>query len=329
LFIGGRVVPGKYPHAPISYLLQNNNGKFTNIVAINAPDLEKIGMVTDAIWVDINNDKKQDLIVAGEWMGVEVFINENNKLIKKSDEYKTLSESVGWWNKIIVEDIDNDGDQDIIAGNLGLNYKFHASKEEPFHIYTKDFDFNGSQDIVLAKKYEGREVPVRGKTCMTQQLPHLRTKISSYMDFANKDVNEIVGNGIKTALHYKANEFRSGIFINNGNQDFEFKPFATEVQKSPINSIVYEDFDGDGLADLIMAGNNYQSEIETTRADAGIGNFLKGNGKGGFKSLSHLSSGFFVDKDVRNIISVEANRKRFLFVANNNDNHTLFRVNIR
>ena len=326
LFIGGRVTPGRYPHAPISYLLTNNKGVFSIATPSIAPELEHVGMVTSAVWVDMNNDNKKDLVVTGEWMGIEVFINKNSKLIK-SNKYAKLSKSVGWWNKILIKDVDNDGDNDIVAGNLGLNYKFHTSKEEPFHIYTKDFDFNGTEDIVLATKYDGKQVPVRGKTCMTQQLPHLSNKIPSYTDFASKDVNEIIGKGIKTALHYEANEFRSGIFINNENYNFEFKPFAMDVQKSPINSIVYGDFDGDGLADLIMAGNNYMSEVETTRADAGIGNFLKGNGKGGFKPISHLKSGFFVDKDVRNIVLVKSKKRKFLFIVNNNDKHDLFKVN--
>ncbi len=328
LFVGGRVIPGKYPHAPTSYLLVNNNGVFSIATPSLAPELEKVGMVTDAVWVDVNNDKKQDLVVVGEWMGIEVFINENNTLVKGGSNYEVLSESVGWWNRVIVEDVDNDGDKDIIAGNLGLNYKFHASKEEPFHVYTKDFDFNGTQDIVLATKYEGKQVPVRGKTCMTQQLPHLSGKIPSYVDFASKGVSEIVGPGIASALHYEATEFKSGIFINNKNEGFEFKPFDMSVQKSPINSIVYEDFDGDDIPDLILAGNNHMSEVETTRSDAGIGNFLKGNSKGSFNVVSHIKSGFFVDGDVRNVILIDSKNNNFLFVANNNEKHELFKVNI-
>ncbi len=326
LFVGGRVIPGKYPYAPASYLLINNNGKFTVGNKALAPELEKAGMVTDASWSDINMDGQIDLLVTGEWMGIHVFINQNNKLMK-STAYETLTHAVGWWNRLLVDDVDNDGDQDIVAGNLGLNYKFHASPEKPFHIYTSDFDFNGIEDIVLAKKYDGKEVPVRGKTCMTQQLPHLAQKIPTYNDFASRDLEGIVGKRLEAALHYEATEFRSGIFLNNGEEGFEFSPFAMPVQQSPINSIAFEDFDGDGFKDLVLAGNNYQSEVETTRADAGIGNFLKGDGKGTFTLLSNLESGFFADKDVRNMMVIETRQGKLIFVVNNNDQHDIFRQN--
>ncbi|MGI9543444.1 MAG: VCBS repeat-containing protein [Cyclobacteriaceae bacterium] len=327
LFVGGRVIPGKYPYSPTSYLLTNNKGTFTIATQQLAPELESIGMVTDAIWTDINNDNQIDMIVTGEWMGIEVFINENN-ILAKSDAYHDLSTSTGWWNRLLITDIDNDGDQDIVAGNLGLNYKFHASKEQPFHVYTRDFDRNGVEDIMLAKDYNNQRVPVRGKACMTQQLPHLAQKIPSYKEFANRDLSGILGLDLESALHYQATEFRSGIFINNGNGAFDFSPFMMEVQQSPINSIVYDDFDGDGMDDLVLAGNNYQSEVETTRADGGIGSFLKGDGKGGFTRISHHRSGFFADKDVRNIIAIKNKKGAILFVVNNNEAHDLFSFSI-
>ncbi len=325
LFVGGRVVPGQYPYPPVSYLLINDGGVFTNATENLASELKNIGMVTAAVWTDMNDDNKLDLVVTGEWMGIEVFMNQNNKLIK-SDQYDELSSSKGWWNELLVADIDNDGDQDIIAGNLGLNYKFHASKEEPFDVYTTDFDFNGSVDVVLAEKYNGKQVPVRGKSCMTQQLPHLASKIPTYTDFASKDLEGIVGKRLENALHYQANEFRSGIFINHGNGVFSFSPFDNEVQQSPINSILFDDFDGDGKKDLVLAGNNYQSEVETTRADAGIGSFLKGNGQGSFVPVPHFESGFFADKDVRNMITLNTPTDKLLMVINNNDYHDIFRV---
>jgi hypothetical protein len=163
---------------------------------------------------------------------------------------------------------------------------------------------------------------------MTQQLPHLAQKIPTYAEFANKDLEGIVGKGIETALHYKATEFRSGIFINNGSDGYSFSAFENAVQQSPINSILFEDFDGDGHKDLLLAGNNYHSEVETTRADAGIGSFLKGDTKGNFTLVSNLRSGFFADKDVRNMVLLRSGGEKLLFVANNNDEHDLFRVNI-
>lgn len=325
LFVGGRVIPAKYPHAPNSYLLTNDKGVFTIDTKTLAPELEKIGMVTDASWVDIDNDEDLDLIVTGEWMGIEVFLNTAGKL-EKTNYYESLNNTKGWWNKLLIVDIDNDGDKDIIAGNLGLNYKFHASKEKPFHVYTSDFDYNGSEDIFLAKYYNDKQVPVRGKGCTAQQMPHLKSKIKTYTDFANRDIEGIVGPGIKTALHYEVNEFRSGIFINEGDNKFDFQPFENQIQQSPINSILHYDFNGDGNKDLLLAGNNYQSEVETTRADAGIGTILLGNNKGNFTILSHLDSGFFADKDIRNVTIAEGGKSKTLVVVNNNDYHDFYKI---
>ena len=325
LFVGGRVIPGKYPYAPESYLLENNNGIFTNVTAVIAPELKEIGMVTDAIWDDINGDKLVDLVVTGEWMGIEVFLQTASSF-KKSNAYKELSQAKGWWNKILIADIDNDGDKDIIAGNLGLNYKFHASYEKPFHVYTNDYNYDNIEDIVLAKEYKGEEVPIRGKTCMTQQMPHLANKITDYQDFASRNLAGILGKELNTALHYEVTEFRSGIF-KNVNNTFSFTPFENRLQISPINSILFEDINNDNNKDLIIAGNNYQSEVETTKADAGIGSVLFGNGAGMFSPQHHTISGFFTDKDVRAMTFLNKSNQKILVVANNNSTHDLFKLN--
>jgi hypothetical protein len=323
LFVGGRLMPGKYPHPPSSHLLINEDGIFKIRTFKLAKELEKIGMVTDAKWADIDQDKDLDLIVTGEWMGIEVFEN-NNGTLTRNDKYKMLSDTKGWWNKILVEDVDNDGDLDIIAGNLGLNYKFHATKEKPFEVYTKDFDFNGTEDIFLAKYYNGKQVPIRGKGCSAQQIPDLKNKIKTYQDFANRDLEGILGSQIKTALHYSITEFRSGIFLNEANGQFVFTPFNNEMQTSPINSILFEDFDGDVKKDLLMAGNNYQSEVETTRADAGIGFYLKGNGMGDFKYVHNTKTGFYADKDVRGMLLLKSFNTKHILIVNNNNKHDLF-----
>ena len=325
LFVGGRVVTGQYPYPASSLLLVNEGGQFSIQNDRLAPGFNKIGLVTDAQWTDINGDNETDLILTGEWMGIEVFLNRNG-VLTKSNEYSNLAEATGWWNKLIVADVDNDGDTDIIAGNLGLNYKFHASKEKPFEVFTSDFDYNGSTDVILAKEYNGKQVPVRGKTCMTQQIPNLDQKIASYSDFASRDLVGILGEEVKTALHYKATEFRSGIFRRADDDTFVFEPFENNVQISPINSILYDDFDGDGKEDLVMAGNNHQSEVETTRSDAGFGIFLKGGGKNGFKHVRHLDSGLFADGDVRAMSLIRQGNDKLLFIVNNNDKHQVYKI---
>ncbi len=318
LFVGGGVLPGKYPQSGGSYILENNQGKFS--IVNKKVKLPKLGLIKDAVWKDIDANGTLDLIVTGEWIGIEVLLNKNGSF-EKSDVYASLSETKGWWNKLLVEDIDNDGDLDIIAGNLGLNMKFHASREKPFHVYAKDFDFNGVQDIVLAKDYKGKQVPVRGRTCTAQQMPHIAQKVKTFQEFANLGVDGILGKGIDSALHYEVNEFRSGIFLNKGG-DFEFKPFTKEVQASLINSIIYEDFDYDGKKDLLLAGNNYQFEVETTRSDAGIGLFLKGDGEGHFNFIPNKLTGFYTKGDVRCLVSLSQQNK--VIVAVNNGKHLAF-----
>ncbi|SNZ00429.1 VCBS repeat-containing protein [Flagellimonas pacifica] len=325
LFIGGRVIPGKYPYAPKSTLLLNEGKEFRDATSELALDVEEIGMVTTAEWADIDNDGDQDLIVSGEWMGIEVLINEQGKL-SKNEKYKHLSEQTGWWNKIVLEDLDNDGDLDIITGNLGLNYKFHASPEKPFHVYTNDFDKNGIEDIVLAKHYKEKLVPVRGKNCTSQQIPYLKEKIKTYQEFANSDIQQILGEEITNAVHLQAVEFRSGYFMNNDGQ-FQFVPFAIEAQLSPINSIVYHDFDNDSVKDLVLAGNNYGSEVETTRADAGVGTFLKGIEGNKFAYQKNLNTGFYADGDVRGIQLIKQGDNQDILVINNNGGHQLYKIN--
>jgi len=326
LFVGSRVIPGKYPYAPVSYLLINDNANFSIKTKELAPELENIGMVTSAQWTDIDQDNDIDLIVTGEWMGIEVFVNNNGNLTK-DEVYKDLALYKGWWNNIVVEDIDGDGDKDIIAGNLGLNYKFHASVDQPFHVYTNDFDSNGTEDIMLAKYYKTKQVPVRGKSCTAQQIPSLKEKFKKFADFANSDIQGILGETIDSSLHYEATEFKSGVFINEGHSGFVFRDFPKEAQLAPINSIIYKDFDGDKIKDLLMAGNNYMSEVETTRADAGKGVFLKGQTKGKFEYVENTKTGFYATKDVRAMATLKSKSGNNVIVINNQGNSQLFILN--
>ncbi|UXX79072.1 VCBS repeat-containing protein [Reichenbachiella carrageenanivorans] len=325
LFVGGRLIPSKYPHAPRSFLLINEKGTFKDKTVELAPELAYLGMVTSAQWADIDQNGTDDLILAGEWMGIEVLVNTQGKL-RRSTSYENLAQQVGWWNQLVVDDIDQDGDLDIVTGNLGLNSKHHAAIDKPYHVYANDFDQSGTEDVFLVKYYKDRQVPVRGKNCSTQQLPQLARSITSYSDFAHRDFDEIVGAGIQTAIHYQAVEFRSGIFRNQGN-GFDFEPFTNHCQAFPINSILVADLNEDGHKDLILAGNNYMMEIETTRMDAGNGEVLMGSPNGRLQRLPYSQTGWKLDQDVRSLHLIRtADGGRSVLTANNNSSYQLHRI---
>ncbi len=321
LFVGGRTTPGKYPQAPESYLLRNDHGKFINVTNEMAPDIKNAGMITDACWSDINGDNKKDLIIVGEWMPITIYVQTSKGLVDHTEKYG-LSNETGWWYSIDSGDFDNDGDEDFIVGNLGLNNKYHPSKEKPLHIFSYDFDKNGSLDIVLSKEYKGNLVPVRGKECSTDQMSFISEKFPMFTDFASSTLEEIYGlENLKEALHYTVTNFASVYIENLGNGSFEIKKLPPEAQLSPINDMVVWDFNKDGNLDIVIGGNMIHTEVETTAYDAGKGLYLKGNGDGTFSTSSKIEvSGIFIPKDVKKLsfINVFQEKRPAILVANNN-----------
>jgi hypothetical protein len=328
IFVGGAGVPGKYPYAAKSYLLRNDfgSGKINDVTEQLAPELSEIGMVKDAVWTDLNGDKFPDLIVVGEWMSIKVFLNENGKLRDASAEFGT-ADLKGWWYSIAAADIDNDGDQDFIVGNIGLNSKFHASKKKPFRVFADDFDGNGSCDIVLSKEYKGKMVPTRGRQCSSEQMPFIKEKFPTYKEFATAGLEDILGDkAIENSLNLEVNTFESIILINEGNS-FTIKYLPNEAQIAPINAIIPHDIDSDGNIDLILAGNNYDTEVETPRYDAGNGLVLKGLGNGAFKVLGISESGFFVPGNVKDLAFIKrTNGNHLILVAQNNAPLEVFEI---
>ncbi len=320
LFVGGRLTPGKYPWPTKSYILKNNNGIFEDITKQVAPNLENIGMVTDALWTDFNNDSSLDLIIVGEWMPISFFSNQNGKF-KNISSATGIENSEGWWFSIAQEDFDNDGDMDYVVGNLGLNYKYQATTKEPFEVFADDFDNNNRKDIVLSYYNFGKLFPVRGRSCSSQQIPSISTKFENYNSFSVADVEEVYGSEeLKNAeIHYKAKNFATSYIENLGNGKFKISNLPNEAQFSSVNKILITDIDGDNYKDIIIAGNLYSSEIETPRNDSAIGLYLRNDGKGNFIPISAYENGLFITGDVKDLSFLNINNKKNIIAVKNNE----------
>ena len=329
LFVGTRLIAGKYTFPASSYLLLNENGIFKEVQNTLAPDLKQIGMVTDAVFSDIDQDGDEDLLVVGEWMEITVLENTNGSFIKNSKGFGLSDTTRGFWWSITVSDIDNDGDDDYILGNLGKNNKFKATKEHPFKVYTNDFDGNGTNDVVLAKFYKDDYVPMRGKECTTQQMPYVGEKFKDFHSFASSKLIDILPKEtVENAVVYEISSFKSVILIND-NGVLNSRPLPIEAQISPIKCTVVEDFNNDGFKDLFVIGNHYGVEVETVRYDAGYGAIFLGDGANNFKFLPPNSSGIFSPSDSRFITPFRtAKKEKIYMVTNNNDSIALFKNNI-
>ncbi len=319
LFVGGRLIPGQYPKSPRSYILENNMGVFKDITTAVAPSLSTPGMVTDATWSDFNGDNRPDLVVVGEWMPIHMLLNKNGKL-EELPFREEFNENTGWWFSVTSADMDGDGDMDFVAGNLGNNYKYQASKQEPFNIYAKDFDQNGQWDIVLGYYNDHELYPVRGLQCSSQQIPDIERKFNSYNAFAEATLMDIYEEmDIGRALKYSATNFSSSYIENLGNGRFEIRALPSRAQLAPVNDIIIEDFDDDKQKDILLAGNLYGSEVETPRADGGTGLLLRGDGHGNFSEVPPHLSGLLVNGNVKKMRTIQLNKwgKAILVAANN------------
>ncbi|NMH89309.1 VCBS repeat-containing protein [Flavivirga algicola] len=326
LFVAGRLIPGKYPLAPRSYILRNDGMKanepiFTDVTEQIAPDAVSPGLVTDALWSDFNNDDQLDLIITGEWMPI-LFFENNNGIFKNKTETLGLQNQIGWWYSLAEGDFDKDGDKDYIAGNLGLNYKYQATNDEPFELYSGDFDKNKRLDIVLGYHQDGNKYPVRGRQCSSEQIPAISLKYKDYSSFANASLVDIYGQeNLENALHLSATTFASSIIINNKQNPWKIKPLPSLAQLSSINSIIIKDFNADDNLDIILAGNLYTSEVETPRNDANLGLYLTGNGKGQFKVIDASKSGLYLDGDVKQIELIKADKGEYKILSVANDDY--------
>ncbi len=324
LFVGGRVVPASYPYPAKSYLLQNEKGKFTDVTQKICSELDTLGMVTDALWSDFNNDGKVDLIVLGEFMPITFFVNEGGKFIRLSST--GIEHLTGWWNSLSAGDFDNDGDIDYVAGNLGLNNNFQVKINLPLKVFAKDFDGNGSVDPLLAcYMRESMETdvkklyPVHFWDELNSQSPKFRNKYSRYKQYSKATIDQVLtSEDLKDALILEANHMASSYIKNLGGGKFSMAPLPTLAQVAPINGLVTTDVNEDGNPDVMLVGNDYGNEVFAGRYDALTGLVLLGNGRGSFNVVSSAQSNFYVSGDAKALVKLYTVDGDELFIASRN-----------
>jgi len=304
----GRIVPGQYPKMPDSYLLINEGGKLIDKTGSLAPEMKSLGMITDAVARDYDADGDMDIVLVGEWTKVKVLKNEGGKM--------TLSdidgiEDSGLYTHINMADLDGDGDEDMIVGNIGKNIKWKASAEKPFRLYADDFDKNGGYDIVLANYSDDELVPVRGRECSSQQLPYITDEFETFEEFATAPLDKIYN--LEKAQNLEATSLKSAVYLNDGKGNFVKGKLPIEAQMSPINATVITDVNKDGKMDIIAVGNQFSMEVETTRLDAGTGMIMLGDGQGNFTYVPNGKSAMNSRGNAKDMVMVNGN----LIVSNN------------
>jgi hypothetical protein len=333
LFIGGRVLPQKYPQPVSSFIYRNDSEKgtvkFTDVTTAVAPFLSNIGLTCDAVWTDFDGDSWPDLVLAGEWMPL-LFVKNDHGVLKKFDAGADVAKSSGWWNSLTAGDFDNDGDMDYVAGNLGLNSYFKASEKEPVSIYAGDLNNDGSYDAIPSLflpdgNGRRREFPANVRDDFLKQQLGKRKQFDTYIKFAKADMTSLLTDAERNkAMVLRATTLASSYVQNNGNGTFTLKPLLAAAQFAPLNGMIAEDINSDGNLDLVLCGNDYGNEVVNGRYDAMNGLVLLGDGAGNFKSLSLQQSGFFVPSDAKALVKLVAGKKWAVAVSQNRDLLQLF-----
>ena len=274
-------------------------------------------MVRSSEWFELESNKQNILLVAGEWTGLKALQFQNGAFTDIGSQLG-IDNYNGWWFSSSKLDLDNDGDQDLILGNLGHNYKFNASQQEPLKAYIHDFDKNGQNDIILSYYQYGVEYPVRGRNCTMQQIPGIQRQFPNYSSFANADIKTVYGEQLSQARQLNANTFSSVALINSSS-GLSIKALPVSAQFSAIKSICSKDINEDGNIDLVIAGNHYYSEAETPRADASYGLVLYGNGKGGFRTVGHSKSGLLLKGETQSLEFINLKDKVCLLAGINKE----------
>lgn len=328
LFVGIRAQPFQYGLPCNGYLLENDGkGNFTNRTELLAPDLLEIGMITDAVWIDTDQDGDLDLILSGEWMPLTQFRNDNGRLVKIQAP-DGLNEAFGLWNCIETADLDQDGDLDLIAGNHGLNTRLRASPSIPMYMYVYDFDGNGKIEQVLTTYNGDDHYPFAGRNDLVSQLPYLKKKYLKFNSFKEQSIIDIFGQEkVEKALRLKASHTASCVFINEGNNQFSARPLPSMVQLAPLYAVHAGDFTGDGIPDLLVGGNFYWSKPEVGIYDANRLTLLQGKGDGTFTVVEEIRSGLNVEGEIRDIKSIENAGKQYIIVSRLNEKAAILKLN--
>ena len=320
VFIGGGVETEQYPFPAKSYLLRND-GKlgFTDVTDTIAPMLRKVGILRSATFVDMNKDKRPDLILAGEWMPITVLQNTVRGFIDVTKELG-LNGEVGWWYCATPTDVDGDGDIDIVAGNIGLNSRYQPVENEPIEIWAADFDENGSIDPIITYWNEGKRRYIRERFKLFSQMPTLNRKFVRFDQFAKATLDSIIDSTAQATCYYKAaTQMQSGIFVNNGT-NYTFKPFPMLAQVSPILGITALHVHSSPFPELICTGNMFGAEDDVVRYDAGRGLVLRSKGGGLYEPVPSSETGFYVTGDMRRnvVVNVGKDGKRYVICALHN-----------
>ncbi|MES2775674.1 MAG: VCBS repeat-containing protein [Bacteroidota bacterium] len=331
IFIGGRVSK-TYPLPPRSYLLQNTKGVFSDVTGKVCPSLKTPGMTTGAVWVDIDGDGRKDLVIAGEYMPIMFFKN-NGVLLSDITATMGLQNMNGMWRSLVASDVDNDGDIDLVAGNLGQNCRYRITSEYPMQLFAKDIDGNGSIDPVMfyyIKDENGKRqmFPSINRDQFAEQVPSIKKSFLLHKDFAVANMPSIFPGGTKNLQIFTCNESRTCWIENIANGKYVKHILPPEAQFAPVNAILCTDIDGDGINDLLLAGNEYQTEISTGRYDASYGTLLKGNGRKGFDFIAANKSGFVTNGDVKDMkMIINQKKEKLILIAVNNDSMRVFKCN--
>ncbi|MFC1758756.1 FG-GAP-like repeat-containing protein [Planctomycetota bacterium] len=328
LFVGGRVVPGKYPSAASSRLLRNDDGRLVDATPQFAPGLLNGGLVTAAVWSDATGDGWPDLIVTREWGSVMLWKNDQGRKLVDRSADSGLEGRTGWWNGVASADLDGDGDFDYVVTNFGLNTKYHASDDKPALLYYGDFEGEGRAKLVEAEHENAVIYPVRGKSCSTRAMPFLGEKFTTYTDFARASLGDIyTPQCLNDAQRFAATTLESGVLLNDGQGQFSFHPLPRVAQASPAFGVVISDFNGDRHPDIYLVQNFYSPQWETGRMDGGLSLLLLGNGDGTFRPVMPGTSGLSVHGDAKSVAVTDLDGDSWpdLVVGVNDDNVVTFR----